>query len=56
MDELLMARVNQLKEIDDRIERIIPLIFDPYNRNKLAELRQDIARMIQVAEAEHAAF
>jgi hypothetical protein len=51
MDELLMARVTQLKEIEDRLARIIPLVFDGYNVKKLKELQQDILSMIQALEA-----
>ena len=55
MDELLHDRVQQLREIDERLERIERLpTFDP--TGQLRSLRLDLARMIAVAEAEYEAF
>ena len=58
MDELLQARVKQLREIDDRLDRID--MKGDYDGGKtfkaIQDLRNDITMMIQQAEAEHAAF
>ncbi len=55
MDELLMDRVNQLKEIDDRLERMLLVKPDVLHR-AIRDLRNEIAVMIQEAKAAHAAF
>jgi hypothetical protein len=58
-DELLFDRVNQLKAIDDRLERIIAKVGDippDMTRMSLSCLRDELATMIRVAEEEHAAF
>ena len=56
-DELLMSRVNQLKEIDERIERAMAENSTTAGlRCVLQLLRHDIVQMIAQAEREHAAF
>lgn len=59
MDELLQARVKQLKEIDERLQTILRRgIHDsPWKIiESLRDLRVEITDMIRVAEAEHDAF
>ncbi len=59
MDELLFDRVKQLREIDDRLERLTaPPIANTVERLiiHIADLRRDLALMIQHAEEAHAAF
>ncbi len=61
MDELLERHVKQLREIDERLERIVTKEaigdYDGYKVNKaIRELRRDLARMIDVAHAESDAF
>lgn len=60
MDELLHDRVKQLKEIDDRLERLIKLkpTADKLLRivTGLNSLRLELALMIAKAEQEHADF
>lgn len=60
MDELLNARVEQLREIDDRLEAMQRwLVSNPdasWMKTQIRQLRREVARMIQIAEAEHAAF
>ena len=59
MDELLASRVKQLREIEDRLSAL--LVFRPdwdkaFATKAITALRNDIADMIRVAEAEHDAF
>ena len=59
-DELLYERVKQLKEIDERLERMLTTpngIWD-WDSTKVAitRLRHDLTAMILKAEAEHDAF
>ena len=60
MDELLYDRVKQLKEIDERVERILKTpngLWDwESTKAALGNLRLDLQTMIQQAEADHAAF
>jgi hypothetical protein len=60
MDELLYDRVKQLKEIDERVERILKTpngLWDwESTKAALNNLRLDLQTMIQQAEADHAAF
>ena len=55
-DELLAARVVQLREIDERLEAIYrkAILYDV--TGEIRRLRNDIADMIRRAEAESAAF
>lgn len=65
LDELLQSRVNQLRDIDDRLERIqktllglgkpVFVILNDTAKN-IASLRADILLAIQQAEREHAEF
>jgi hypothetical protein len=57
-DELLFERVKQLREIDDRLERIFRTGGEMSAKvaHELIVLRRDVADMIRQAEAEHAAF
>jgi len=56
-DELLEARVRQLKEIDERIERIMGSVRSWRGfTDEFRQLRLDIAHMIQTAEHEAARF
>lgn len=55
MDELLFERVKQLREIDDRLERMLLVKPDILHR-AIRDLRNDLALMIQHAEVEHAKF
>lgn len=59
-DELLHDRVTQLKEIDERVERILKTpngLWDwESTQAALKNLRLDLQTMIQQAEADHAAF
>jgi hypothetical protein len=61
VDELLYDRVKQLKEIDDRLERIElrqgrSIGKHPIGADDLHNLRLDIALMIQKAEQDHTDF
>lgn len=57
MDELLMSRVNQLKEIEERIERALAENSTTAGiRCVFQLLRADIVLMIAQAEREHAEF
>ncbi len=59
MDELLMSRVKQLREIEERLERLMvdDLAFLPTRHAKrLRELWLDVQDMIRRAEAEQEAF
>lgn len=56
MDELLMDRVKQLKEIEERIDRIEIVCNSNRIRTLLNELRRDVKTMVAVAEQEHAEF
>ena len=58
-DELLMSRVTQLREIDDRLERIEIILEHGKTRDlytALKTLRADIILAIQQAEREHTEF
>jgi len=55
MDELLHDRVQQLKEIQDRIDRLNGMTPECIVR-ELAVLRWDLAAMIRAAEDEYEAF
>ena len=56
-DELLAARVAQLKEIEYRLYEITNKYQLYYGAEAMVlRLRMDIADMIRIAEAEHAAF
>lgn len=57
MDELLMDRVNQLKQIEERLERIRQKVYDGlFPHEDLVQLRWDVRDMIRKAEADYAAF
>jgi hypothetical protein len=62
VDELLYDRVKQLKELDNRLERIEKMVggFGYANvapiAKALGSLRLDLALMIQQAEQAHADF
>lgn len=58
IDELLFDRVKQLREIDERLERMLLVGFaQPYLvRRAILDLRNDIRSMILVAEKQHADF
>lgn len=60
MDELLFERVEQLKEIDDRLERILGTsngLWDwDSTRLAITNLRNELAVMIEKVKAEHTAF
>lgn len=57
-DSLLAARVAQLREIEERLERYISLIPEAPKTAAgcFGRLRIDIRDMIRLAEAEHDAF
>jgi hypothetical protein len=58
MDELLLSRVEQLQEIDKRLEEILAKVPGRVGNTyvKLRLLRDDVARMIREAQAEYDAF
>lgn len=59
MDELLMSRVKQLKEIEERLERLALVFADNDEfavQAVLHQLRLDVQDMVRKAEAEHEAF
>lgn len=57
MDELLFSRVKQLREIDERLERIERKVYDgKFPHADVVQLRRDVQDMISTAEAEHEAF
>jgi len=59
MDELLESRVEQLKQIDDGLERMIARGHDNdvfQLLKQLSSLRGDIKDMIAEAERQHAEF
>jgi hypothetical protein len=49
MDELLYNRVKQLREIDDRLERMLLIKPDQLHKT-IRDLRNDLATMIRLAE------
>lgn len=57
MEDLLLARLNQLKEIDETLERVAKELdsvgLSPVS---LEHLRLDLRGWIETAEAEYAAF
>lgn len=57
-DELLAARVKQLRDIDDLLERLEAAIKGGcvINLAEIQNVRFQLSNMIRVAEAEHAAF
>lgn len=55
MDELLFERIEQLKEIDERLERMLLLNSD-FLHKAIRDLRNDLALMIRTAQEGHAAF
>lgn len=55
MDELLYARVKQLKAIDDRLQRSETLPDDKL-RSLIIDVRWDLKKMIADAEQEHTDF
>jgi hypothetical protein len=56
MDELLLDRVKQLKEIDDRLERMKYIMRTDALRKAIVDLRNELGLMIQRAEEEYANF
>ena len=56
MDELLMNRVKQLKEIEERLDRIEAVCNSNHICKLLNELRRDVYIMVTNAEQEHADF
>lgn len=62
MDELLAERVKQLREIDDRLERISKrlsrsaALIAQDAEHDVQQLRNDLAAMILEAERQHAEF
>lgn len=60
MDELLDSRVKQLREIDDRLERILKTpngLWDwESTKQAIVSLRRDVSLMISRAEEEYRAF
>ena len=58
MDELLLSRVEQLQEIDRRLEDIMAKDAGKVGHTyaQLRLLRDDVARMIREAQAEYDAF
>jgi len=55
MDELLHERLEQLKEIDERLERMLTTPNGLWGI-KITNLRNDLALMIRKAQEEYAAF
>jgi hypothetical protein len=62
VDELLEERVKQLKEIEERLERLLdytiddPAIATHRFRQGIRALRNDVLLMVAEAERQHAAF
>lgn len=59
MDELLHSRVEQLKQIDEELERIasrIPHQHPDATSAQVKKLRLDLATMVQEAEREYRDF
>jgi len=56
MDELLHSRIEQLKRIDEELERISRTCPDHSTVRMIGVLQHDIAVMVQDAVAEYRAF
>jgi hypothetical protein len=62
VDELLYERVKQLKDIEERLERIIltdwpdPAVRAHAMQQQMIQLRRDVLDMVAEAERQHAEF